>query len=186
LLRRACLVAFLLAACGDDSSGVRDAAVDAADGARDARVACPALPCPDGMFCDIAICGGSGACKPTPTTCPLSFNPVCGCNHVTYQNDCQRKVAGVGLLNVGHCNEACPLTPRSNDCCFNDGDCASRLCAGELCDPGKEGRCVNQPGPGSCWFDYDCGDAGVCHGATMCPCGSSCVVADSPGTCGPP
>ena len=37
--------------------------------------------------------------------------------------------------------------------------------------------------PGMCWGDEDCGNGQVCMGASVCECGSACLVADMPGTC---
>ncbi|MCC6217146.1 MAG: hypothetical protein IT376_19965 [Polyangiaceae bacterium] len=35
-----------------------------------------------------------------------------------------------------------------------------------------------------CWVDLDCGERS-CVGASVCPCGASCLVPDSPGRCEP-
>jgi len=38
------------------------------------------------------------------TYCPLDYNPVCGCDGVTYPNACSAQVAGVTSYIMGHCN----------------------------------------------------------------------------------
>jgi hypothetical protein len=62
-------------------------------------------PCPPGWFCNILSCGknASGACEIIPSACPMIWAPVCGCDGVTYGNDCLRKAAGVPLDHTGQC-----------------------------------------------------------------------------------
>jgi hypothetical protein len=35
--------------------------------------------------------------------CTMEYNPVCGCNHVTYGNACQAGLAGVTSFTTGAC-----------------------------------------------------------------------------------
>jgi hypothetical protein len=48
-----------------------------------------------------------GTCVTRPDVCILRrgvfYIPECGCNHVTYRNDCERRRAGVSLLHRGAC-----------------------------------------------------------------------------------
>ena len=67
------------------------------------------LGCPRGQFCDIDIpnaCGGvdlSGICRIPPQVCPEIYAPVCGCDGVTYGNDCERQAARIQLDHPGEC-----------------------------------------------------------------------------------
>ena len=67
------------------------------------------LACPVGQFCDIAIpnsCGGadlSGTCRIAPQVCTENYLPVCGCDGVTYGNDCARQAARMQLDHPGEC-----------------------------------------------------------------------------------
>lgn len=66
------------------------------------------LPCPEGKFCDLppGICLGAdlqGVCEPIPEACEEIFEPVCGCDGVTYSNDCFRKMAQVQKDHDGEC-----------------------------------------------------------------------------------
>jgi hypothetical protein len=61
--------------------------------------------CPDGMVCDVRSCdeAATGTCVSRPGPCPLVWAPVCGCDRVTYGNDCERLAAGVALDHLGEC-----------------------------------------------------------------------------------
>jgi hypothetical protein len=71
------------------------------------------IPCDPGEFCDPAPnqCGGAdlpGVCKAIGDFCPQVFDPVCGCDGVTYPNDCERIRAQIALDHVGACDPARP------------------------------------------------------------------------------
>lgn len=51
-----------------------------------------------------------GTCQAIPEACIESFDPVCGCDGVTYGNDCQRQRAQVALDHVGSCATLPPTT----------------------------------------------------------------------------
>lgn len=53
-------------------------------------------------------CGAADAsaiCAPRPTACDDVYSPVCGCDVITYPNECDAALHGTGVLSVG----ACPL-----------------------------------------------------------------------------
>jgi hypothetical protein len=65
--------------------------------------------CPSGRVCDLntprrcAASGASGICIELPTACTRIYQPVCGCDGVTYGNDCERRRARAQLDHEGAC-----------------------------------------------------------------------------------
>jgi hypothetical protein len=67
--------------------------------------------CDDGLFCEFAAgrCGVAddlGKCEMVPGACTQDIAYVCGCDGMTYSNDCRRKMAKVGKNHDGKCEKA--------------------------------------------------------------------------------
>lgn len=107
-----------------------------------------------------------GTCEPTGGGCPEHIDPVCGCDGVSYNNDCERREARVALDHEGRCGAA----PPGGQC----GGFAGIPCAGEMafCDH-PAGSCQLADGMGECVLvsrqcdrnvDPVCGCDGVTYG----------------------
>lgn len=68
--------------------------------------------CDPGLFCErkpgtCHLIGGTGKCVQIPAVCPRAeariMRPVCGCNGVTYANDCERIKAMEQKAHNGRC-----------------------------------------------------------------------------------
>jgi len=91
------------------------------------------LPCDEGEFClhrpgECNVSDAAGVCVPVPNQCPRIYRPVCGCDEVTYGNECLAIQAGVQIDHVGECVQVCGgLQGLSCDegefCKFRPGQC---------------------------------------------------------------
>ncbi len=126
-----------------------------------------------------------GECVPRPHHCPLIFDPVCGCDGMTYGNRCKAGRAGVSVLHPGACEvepELCggfaglECRDPSDFCSFPPGTCGQ----GDI-----PGECLPRPDACDAQFHPVCGCDGVTYG-NRCLAASAGVSIDHPGRCDDP
>lgn len=66
------------------------------------------IACEAGLWCDPdpGLCSAAdvaGKCIKVPEICTKEYKPVCGCDHKTYGNDCERRAAKVARDHDGAC-----------------------------------------------------------------------------------
>lgn len=68
------------------------------------------LVCEANAWCNYGgvsgMCGAAdqmGTCTPRPEVCTDNFDPVCGCDGVTYSNACDANAAGADIIATGEC-----------------------------------------------------------------------------------
>jgi hypothetical protein len=74
------------------------------------------VECPGNTYCERSDCRDlAGTCATRDIVCEEDPSPVCGCDGVTYWNDCLRRASGVTSMRPGHCEgpdaQPCGLEP---------------------------------------------------------------------------
>lgn len=98
--------------------------------------------CSPGWLCDKPAClSMAGSCVPWPAICSSNPDPVCGCDGVTYWNDCIRLRSEAQRGHPGQCRTTASACETAGDCRVPYASCSHLLGLGDMC-----GR-----GLGACW-----------------------------------
>jgi hypothetical protein len=142
--------------------------------------------CPDGQFCSKSGCAASlvGTCEDRPTTCDNSESPVCGCDGITYWNDCIRRLHGEEASSNGKCDGATAM---------HCGGLANLQCAEPWATCAfifqDNGVCAMKDPKGNCWALPDTcpqvvigGNLRPCGPNPTTPCSCTCKAIKAGGT----
>jgi hypothetical protein len=100
--------------------------------------------CDDASFCAKRSCGEpAGRCERRPMFCPPDLDPVCGCDGITYWNECLRRERGLESQMKGEC------TYPALHCGGPAGPCPSGASCARLL---HDGPCPPPDAPGVCWI----------------------------------
>lgn len=141
------MFAFVVPACDREDLVVATSG-DAGD-TSDSGTACSVDgDCPSDQYCELEKCGVTGTCQLAATCDDLGrLDPVCGCDGITYWNDCLRQNLSVSLKGNGRCGTddapavTCGATPDCAEKGYPLAQCSLRVAGAHTCDSHAEGTC---------------------------------------------
>ncbi len=162
------LVLMCFVACTYTPEDVVVAQLDGGRGGRGFRTCVGNQDCMADELCERASCTDvTGQCAPRAVICDGTSAPSCGCDGLTYWNDCLRRASGITAATSGSCDTSAITCDRSQSCPL--GAFCARLYPQGACDAN---------GNGSCWvLPAACPDAGSSPMWTGCPTTSVCTDA---------
>jgi hypothetical protein len=139
--------------------------------------------CSATTFCSRRDCSDvAGTCEMRPVVCEEEASPVCGCDGITYWNDCLRRAAGITAMTVGVCEDnavVCGRGPKSGPSGPGSEECPTDTFCARLLPSGGPPDCPSDV-LGTCWArpavcpDRAGPDRWVACGASRSPCATTC------------
>ena len=137
------LAAFLLV-CGCAAQDVVVAEIEAGPDGHGFRTCVGNQDCAPNELCSRHDCGDvTGGCAPRPPFCDADRQPTCGCDGITYWNDCLRRGASVTASTPGTCDTNAVTCDATTPC--PTGTFCARLAMTGACDPSSAGACWGLP-----------------------------------------
>lgn len=146
-MKRIATLTLLLAACSDEPVilATIPASTTSDAGGRVGDKRCTRTDdCGSGQYCKKHGCSETaGNCEPYPALCGDEEQVVCGCDGVTYFNECLRRAAGIAEAHDGECEaDAVQCGGPGKTACPGSATCATLL--------GSDRRDCHDA-MGSCW-----------------------------------
>ncbi len=142
------IASVILSACSDETIVI--ATAPSADGGGSSSRCLVSSDCGPELFCEKTACGDpAGTCTPFPAHCHGDDAPVCGCDGVTYFNDCLRRAAGIAAASGSECGSNVAFCGAPGDPACPEGATCARLLGftrdPKACAAGARGRCWTLP-----------------------------------------
>jgi hypothetical protein len=164
------VILFSLAAAGCVTQEVVVATTETDGGSHDEHGCRDNTTCAANEFCAKDSCDkATGRCQKRPILCDDTSGPTCGCDGVTYWNDCLRQSSGVRASTLGECiSGAAHCDDPSAQACPVAGASCARLLPPDT-------SCAASP-PGDCWvLPTTCPAAGSDQHWSSCARFGACV-----------
>jgi hypothetical protein len=141
--------------------------------------------CAASEFCAKSSClAVTGTCEPRPTTCTATESPVCGCDGISYWNDCLRQQYGIASSTLFTCSSTDPNTQSCGG--FANLQCPNPNAVCAYMFPGKLTCQISDP-LGKCWvMPAQCPSIVVgaswrdCNGSNTCVSVCNAILSEQP------